>query len=72
MESEIDGRIGAASEGAEPEGEALDLPVNLRPHPHLWSRAVSVYYLIVPNLNPKAEMHQEPQISVSLHPLSYF
>uniref|UniRef100_A0A672FA08 Tc1-like transposase DDE domain-containing protein n=1 Tax=Salarias fasciatus TaxID=181472 RepID=A0A672FA08_SALFA len=40
-------RIGAAAavvvsvrrgeEGAEPKGEALDLPVNLRSHPHLWS-----------------------------------
>ncbi|KAI3366424.1 hypothetical protein L3Q82_000466 [Scortum barcoo] len=24
-------------EGAESKGEALDLPVNLRSHPHLWS-----------------------------------
>ncbi|KAI3354970.1 hypothetical protein L3Q82_004762 [Scortum barcoo] len=50
MEREIDRRIGAASavmrigvpdrrgeEGAESKGEALDLPVNLRSHPHLWS-----------------------------------
>ncbi|KAI3359710.1 hypothetical protein L3Q82_013807 [Scortum barcoo] len=50
MECEIDRRIGAAScsyavgvpdrrgeEGAESKGEALDLPVNLRSHPHLWS-----------------------------------
>ena len=27
-------------EGAEPEGEALNLPVKLRSYPHLWSRAV--------------------------------
>ncbi|KAI3367665.1 hypothetical protein L3Q82_026507 [Scortum barcoo] len=51
IEREIDRRIGAASavmqavgvpdrrgeEGAESKGEALDLPVNLRSHPHLWS-----------------------------------
>ncbi|KAI3351334.1 hypothetical protein L3Q82_005878 [Scortum barcoo] len=51
MEHEIDRRIGAVSavmqvgvpdrdrgeEGAESKGEALDLPVNLRSHPHLWS-----------------------------------
>jgi len=27
-------------EEAEPEGEAIDLPVNLRSYPHLWSRVV--------------------------------
>jgi len=27
-------------EGAEPEGKALDFPVNLRSYPHLWSRVV--------------------------------
>ncbi len=50
MEREIDRRIGAASavmrsivpvcrgeERAEPQGEALDLPVNLRSYSHLWS-----------------------------------
>ncbi|KAI3365879.1 hypothetical protein L3Q82_000865 [Scortum barcoo] len=50
MEREIDRRIGAAScsyavgvpdrrgeEGAESKGEALDLPVNLCSHSHLWS-----------------------------------
>ncbi|KAI3373750.1 hypothetical protein L3Q82_022332 [Scortum barcoo] len=50
MEREIDRRIGAAScsyavgvpdhrgeEGAKSKGEALDLPVNLRSHPYLWS-----------------------------------
>ncbi|KAI3363638.1 hypothetical protein L3Q82_001271 [Scortum barcoo] len=44
MEREIDRRIGAAvyrtgrgEEGAESKGKALDLPVNLRSHPHLWS-----------------------------------
>jgi len=53
MEREMDRRIGAASgknagavqircgeEGAEPEGEALDLPVHLRSNPDLWSRAL--------------------------------
>ncbi len=50
MEREIDRRIGAASavmrltgvchdeEGAELQGEALDLPVNLRSYSHLWLR----------------------------------
>ena len=48
MEREIDRRISAASavmrthirrgeEGAEPKGKALDLPVDLRSCPHLWS-----------------------------------
>uniref|UniRef100_A0A674MBB2 Reverse transcriptase domain-containing protein n=1 Tax=Takifugu rubripes TaxID=31033 RepID=A0A674MBB2_TAKRU len=49
MEREIDRRIGAASavmwtldrsvvvKRAEPKGEALDLPVDLRSYPHLWS-----------------------------------
>ncbi|CAL9687123.1 unnamed protein product [Knipowitschia caucasica] len=48
MEHEIDRRIGAAcdyyslsdrcgKEGAEPKGKALNLPVNLRSLPHLWS-----------------------------------
>lgn len=47
MEREIDRKIGAAAavmrrgeEGAEPDGEALDLPVNLRSYHHPWSRAV--------------------------------
>ena len=49
MEREIDKQIGGASavmdsawirrgeEGAESKGEALDLPVDLRTCPHLWS-----------------------------------
>ncbi len=50
LEWEIDRRIGATSavmqvdvpvcrgeEGAELQGQALDLPVNLRSHSHLWS-----------------------------------
>ncbi|KAI3361707.1 hypothetical protein L3Q82_002065 [Scortum barcoo] len=52
MEREIDRRIGAASAvmrsvyrtvvvkkelSRKSKGEALDLPVNLRSHPHLWS-----------------------------------
>ncbi|KAK3509336.1 hypothetical protein QTP70_029059 [Hemibagrus guttatus] len=46
MDHEIDRRIGAVAavyvpvccgeEGAEPEGKALDLPVNLRSYSHLW------------------------------------
>ncbi|TWW64146.1 hypothetical protein D4764_03G0011540 [Takifugu flavidus] len=42
MEREIDRQIGAAplrsgEERAEPKGKVLDLPVDLRSYPHLWS-----------------------------------
>ena len=51
MEREIDWRCSNLSyagyapvhrgeEGADPKGEALDLQVNLRSHPHLWSRTL--------------------------------